>query len=76
MTRLAYNLHRVFAALLLLVLLFSGADYYLDLGFLGHRGAKGVLILAMAVVVVYGIFFAPTRQDMREHKEARTTKVQ
>ncbi|MGH8187995.1 MAG: hypothetical protein ACREUC_15655 [Steroidobacteraceae bacterium] len=71
MTRLAYNLHRVFAGLLLLLVLFAGANYYLDLGLLGHRASKGILILAIGVIVVYGAFFSPTRQNMREHKEAR-----
>lgn len=70
MTKLTYNLHRIFAGLLLLVLVFAGADYYLDLGFFG-RGAKGILILGMALVVIYGAFFSPTRQDMREHRNAR-----
>jgi hypothetical protein len=71
MTKLAYNLHRLFALLLLLLVFFAGADYYLDLGFFGHRVSKGVLILAIALMVVYGSFFAPTRQDMREHKWTR-----
>lgn len=70
MTRLTYNLHRIFAGLFLLMLLFSGADYYLDLGFFG-RGAKGILILVLALGVIYGTFFSPTRQDMREHRNAR-----
>lgn len=71
MSKLTYNLHRLFAGLLLLLVLFAGADYYLDLGFLGHRASKGVLILSIILMVVYGGFFSPTRQDMREHKEAR-----
>lgn len=66
MTRSTYNRHRIFAVCLLLVLLFSVANYYLDLDFFG-RGAKGILLLAMAVIVVYGAFFSPTREDMREH---------
>jgi hypothetical protein len=71
MTKLTYNLHRAFTGLLLLVVVLAMANYYLDLGLFGRgRGAKGVLILAMSVGVVYWYFFAPTRQDMREHRDA------
>ncbi len=75
MTELAYNLHRLFAGLLLLLVLFAGADYYLELGILGHRVSKGVLILAIVITVVYGNFFSPTRQDMRELKETRKAEA-
>jgi hypothetical protein len=68
MTRSAYNLHRLFAALLLLLSLFAIANYYLELGFLGQRASKGILILAIGVTVIYGAFFSPTREDMDEHK--------
>ena len=70
MTRLAYNLHRVLAGILLVALLFSAANYYSDLGLFG-RGAKGVLLLVLFVMVIYGMFFSPTRQDMRDHRDAR-----
>lgn len=73
MSKWTYNLHRLFAGLLLLLVLIGGADYYLDPGFLGQRASKGVLILSIGLMVVYGGFFSPTRQDMREHKEARKT---
>jgi hypothetical protein len=75
MTELAYNLHRLFAGLLLLLVLFAGADYYLELGILGNRVSKGVLILAIVITVVYGNFFSPTRQDMRELKETRKAEA-
>ena len=71
MSRLAYNHHRLFAGLILLLTLFAAADYYLDLGFLGRRVANGLLILAIGTMAIYGSFFSPMRQDMRAHKEAR-----
>ena len=71
MTKFAYNLHRVFAGLILLLILLAGADYYLDLGFVGRRTSKGVLILCIVLMVVYGTFFSATRKDMQEYKEAR-----
>ena len=69
MTRFTYNLHRILAGILLIAILFSMANYYLDLGFFG-RGAKGVLIFVVGLMLAYGTFFAPTRRDMREHKNA------
>jgi hypothetical protein len=44
-----FNRYRSFAGLFLLVILFCGANYYLELGFFG-RGAKGALILASTPV--------------------------
>jgi hypothetical protein len=61
-----YNRHRVFAGAIFLLLLVSGGSYYLDLMIFG-RFDKGVMLLLIGIVVVYGSFFAPTRQDMREH---------
>jgi uncharacterized integral membrane protein len=75
MTKLTYNLHRLFAGLLLLLVLFAGADYYLELGFLGHRVSKGVLILAIVMMVVYGGFLSPTRQEVRELEETRKAEA-
>jgi hypothetical protein len=60
MTKVSYTWHRVFAGVLLLVVLFAGGNFYLDWGLFGE-GAKGVLILAMGVVVIYGAFFSPKR---------------
>ena len=74
MTKSTYNLHRLFAGLTLLLTLFAAADYYSDLDVFGPRMSKGLLILAIGVMVVYGSFFSPTRQDMREHKEGRKTE--
>jgi len=66
MNRSSYNRHRVFAGLLFILIAFSAVNYYFGLGFFG-RGAKGVLLLVLGVILIYGGFFAPTRQDMREH---------
>ncbi len=66
MDRSTYNKHRVFAGIMLVLMLFAGADYYLELGVLG-RHSEGFLILGIGTFVVYGAFFAPTREDMRRH---------
>jgi uncharacterized membrane protein len=68
MKRSTYNLHRSLAGVFLAVGLFAGVNYYFDLGFFG-RGAKGVLVLILLLFVIYGGFFAPTRQDMREYRD-------
>lgn len=67
MDRRTYNKHRIFAAFLLLFLLLSGGSYYLDLGLFG-RFDKGFLLLVMGTMLIYGMFFSPTRKDMREHR--------
>jgi hypothetical protein len=66
MTKSAFDLHRIIAGILFVVILFAAADYYLELGFFG-RGAKGILLLAMGVLVIYGMFFSPKRNDTSEH---------
>ena len=66
MDRSTYNKHRVFAGVLLVIGLVVGADYYAHLGLLGQRQSKGILILLIAVVVIYGSYFSPTREDMRQ----------
>ena len=73
MTRLSYNLHRILAAVLLVLISFSAVNYYIDRGFFG-RSAKGVLLLVLGVTVIYGGFFAPTRQDMRERRAASSKR--
>jgi hypothetical protein len=68
--KLAYGLNRVTAGIFLVAILFAMANYYFDLGFF-RRGAKAVLTTVIAMFVIYGAFFAPTRQEMREHRDAR-----
>lgn len=53
----------------------SAANYYLELGFFG-RGAKGLVILSIGLVVFWGAFFAPTRQELREDRDARRAKTE
>lgn len=74
MTKSTYTLHMAFAWVLLVALAFCAANYYLDLGFLSARSAKGLLILVVAVGVVWSAFFAPTRQEREEHRQARRAK--
>lgn len=71
MTKLKYNLHRVFGCVLSVLLLLLAANYYLDLGLFG-RAAKMLMILVMGVVVVWGTFFFPTRQEREEYEQARS----
>jgi hypothetical protein len=73
MTRFAYNVHRSVAGVFLIAIVFSGANYYLDLGLPG-QGAKLVLISILLLFTVYGGFFAPTRQEMRDQREAKRTR--
>ena len=68
--RLPYNVNRALAGLLLAALLFFGTNYYLELGFFG-RGAKLLMISVLGIGVIYSAFFVPTRQEMREHREAK-----
>ena len=70
MNRLPYNLNRLVAVVFLVLLVFCAVNYYLDLGFFGRFG-KGVYILSVGLVVVYGCFLAPTRREMEEHKNQR-----
>lgn len=70
MTRLTHTLHMIFAVAVLIALALVAANYFLDLG-LSARGAKGILILVIAAVFVWGAFFAPTRQDWEEYRKAR-----
>lgn len=70
MTKFAYNLHRAFAWILLVVLILGALNFYLDLGYFG-RGAKGVFLLILFVGVIYAMFLAPTRQERRSQKEAK-----
>jgi hypothetical protein len=70
MTRSIYNAHRVLAGVFVLAILFSAANYYLELGFFG-RGAKGVVLVILGLFLIYASCFSPTREDMREHRSAR-----
>jgi hypothetical protein len=70
MTRFAYNVHRAVAGVFLTATVFFGANYYLDLELPG-RGAKLVLITILLLFTIYGGFFAPTRQEMRDQREAK-----
>lgn len=63
MNRSALTKHRAFAGVLLLILLFACADYFLNYGLLGRRLSKGILLLTIGIVVVYGSFFAPKPPD-------------
>ena len=49
------------------------ADIILDLGYFGRAG-KGVALLMLGMGIVYVSFFAPTRQDMQEHRKRKSPR--
>ena len=65
MPKLSYNQNRVVAVILLALLLFSAVNDYFELAIFGL--GKGFLAVVLLLSVVWGAFFAPTRQEMREH---------
>ena len=50
---------------------FFMADYHLDLGLVGQRAAKGLLIFTMGVTVVWAAYFAPSLDELRKDREDR-----
>ena len=66
MRKLSYNQNRLLAGILGVLILFAAANYYLDLALFGL--GKGFMLLILGVVIVWGTFFAPTRQEIREHR--------
>lgn len=64
---------RIIGISLGLLTAFFMANYYLGLGFFG-RGAKGLLILMIGLGIMWGAFFAPTRQALREDRDSRRAK--
>ena len=72
MERRTYIKHRIFAGVFLLLFLVAAGSYYLDLALFG-RFDKGVLLMLLGAFVIYGFFFSPTREDMREHRRKRST---
>ena len=71
MTRLSRQ--RIIGISLAVLAAFFLTNYYFDLGFFG-RGAKGLLILTIGIGVVWGAYFAPTRQELSEDHERRRAK--
>lgn len=72
--KLPYTWNRALAGLLLVAILFSAANYYLELGFFGRR-AKLVMVLVLGAITAYGAFVMPTRQEMQERQAGnRMTK--
>ena len=64
MTKSTYTLHRIFAVSFAAVLAFCLANYVFELGYFGgDRGAKGVVILGCGLMLIYLMFFAPTREQ-------------
>ena len=70
MMKRSYKQKRLEAAILLMLLLFCAANYYLDLGFLGRFG-KGAYILSVGLILAYGCSFAATRREIEEHRNEK-----
>lgn len=68
MTKLAYNLHRLFALLFLLLELFAGADYYWISASLATASPRSSGSFNSGDGGLWKLL-RPTRQDMREHKQ-------
>lgn len=62
---------RIIAFFLGAMVLFFGSNDYFGFGFLEARSAKGLLILTIGIAVVWGAYFAPTRQELRDDYERR-----
>ena len=74
MTQSTYNRHRAFAGMLAVLITLSATNYYFSFGFFG-RAAKAIVLVLVALLVIYGCFFSPTVEEMRQFKEAkRATK--
>lgn len=73
MKSLTYSQKRVIAGILLTLVILSAINYLLGLGVFG-RFAKLVAICAALLVVIYGMFLAPTREEMMRRKEEKRAR--
>jgi hypothetical protein len=67
LTKVGYKVRRIVAGVLLLPLLFTGANDLLDLGFFGEN-AERAWRLALLPLFGFMMFFSPSEADMREHE--------
>lgn len=65
-----YNKKRIVAVHLLLFFVLSAANYYLSLGIF-PRFAKLIMIFGMAMLLVYIVRFAPTREEFEEYRKKK-----
>jgi hypothetical protein len=68
-TRFSYILHRVLAGILLLLAVLAIANYYFDFGFFA-RGAKGVMLAVIGLMLIYAAYFVPSRDDVKDYEDA------
>lgn len=73
MRSLTYTQKRLIAGLLLILVILTAINYFLDLGIFG-RFAKLVAICAASLVVIYGMFLAPTREEMVRRKQEKKAR--
>jgi hypothetical protein len=70
MTPWSYRVHLWIGIGFLVALLFSVANDILRLGFFG-RGARAVSAVTISLFLIYGAFFMPRRQDLRQYLDAQ-----
>lgn len=67
---MTYNQKRLVAVALLLFVVLSAANYYLNLGIL-PRLAKFLVMFGVLMVLVYIFRFGPTREEMEEYRRKK-----
>lgn len=70
MTLRSYWVHLSIGVILFVALLFTAANEILGLGFFG-RAARVVSAVILGAFLIYGIFFMPTRQEVRVYVDGR-----
>jgi hypothetical protein len=70
MTPWSYRVHLWIGVGFLVALLFSVANDILRLGFFG-RSASAVSAATILLFLIYGAFFMPRRQELRQYLDAR-----
>lgn len=66
--------HRIFGISLGLWAVFLLASDWLEWGFFSELAEKRLMTLTVGVAFVWGAFFMPTRQELREDTKARRAK--
>lgn len=72
---MTFNHKRTLLVVLLLFLIASGANYYLSLGVL-PRVAGLIMVLGIILTIVFIARFAPTREEIEDHRRRRRERRQ
>ena len=73
--KMTYNQKRIIGALLLVFVVFAGANYYFGFGIL-PRFAKLIMMFSVLLTLVYVGRFGPTRQEIDEYRKKKREKQQ